>query len=56
MGNVVVNTIVRMLTRKAAGKAMRSAGKAMGVKKKGKASGGHKKKRNANKKGDKEVD
>ena len=27
MGNVVVNTIVRMLTRKAVGKAMRSAKK-----------------------------
>ena len=35
MGNVVVNTIVRMFTRKAVGKAMRSA-------KKGKQDGGHK--------------
>jgi hypothetical protein len=30
MGNVVVNTIVRMFTRKAVGKAMKSAKKSMG--------------------------
>jgi len=35
MGNVVVNTIVRMFTRKAVGKAMKSA-------KKSKQDGGHK--------------
>jgi hypothetical protein len=35
MGNVVVNTIVRMFTRKAVGKAVKSA-------KKGKQDGGHK--------------
>jgi len=33
MGNVVVNTIVRMFTRKAVGKAMKSAKKSMGAKK-----------------------
>jgi hypothetical protein len=31
MGNVVVNTIVRMFTRKAVGKAMKSAKKSMGA-------------------------
>ena len=31
MGNVVVNTIVRMFTRKAVGKAMRSAKKSTGA-------------------------
>ena len=40
MGNVLVNTIVRMFTRKAVGKAMKSA-------KKGKARRGPSKKRNA---------
>ena len=33
IGNVVVNTIVRTLTKKAAGKAMRLARKSMGAKK-----------------------
>jgi hypothetical protein len=33
MGNVVVNTIVRMFSRKAVGKAMKSAKKSMGAKK-----------------------
>ena len=33
MGNVVVNTIVRMFTRKAVGKAMKSARKSAGAKK-----------------------
>ena len=47
MGNVVVNTIVRMFTRKAARKAMKSA-------KKGKASRGPRKKDKA--KGQKVVD
>ena len=41
MGNVVVNTIVRMFSRKAVGKAMKSAKKSMGAKK-GKQDGGHK--------------
>jgi hypothetical protein len=41
MGNVVVNTIVRMFTRKAVGKAMKSAKKSMGAKK-SKQDGGHK--------------
>jgi hypothetical protein len=41
MGNVVVNTIVRMFTRKAVGKAVKSAKKSMGAKK-GKQDGGHK--------------
>ena len=39
MGNVVVNTIVRMFTWKAARKAMKSAKKSMGAKK-GKQDGG----------------
>jgi hypothetical protein len=47
MGDVVVNTIVRMFTRKAVGKAMKSA-------KKGKASRGPRKKDKA--KGQKVVD
>jgi hypothetical protein len=34
MGNVVVNTIVRMFSRKAVGKAMKSAKKSMGAKNK----------------------
>ena len=33
MGNVVVNTIVRMFSRKAVGKAKKSAKKSMGAKK-----------------------
>ena len=41
MGNVVVNTTVRMFSRKAVGKAMKSAKKSMGAKK-GKQDGGHK--------------
>jgi hypothetical protein len=41
MGNVVVNTIVRMFTRKAVGKAMRSAKKPTGTGK-GKQGGGDK--------------
>jgi hypothetical protein len=41
MGNVVVNTIVRMFRRKAVGMAMKSAKKSMGAKK-GKQDGGHK--------------
>ena len=41
MGNVVVNTIVRMFTRKAVGKAMRSAKKSTGTGK-GKQGGGDK--------------
>ena len=41
MGNVVVNTIVRMFTRKAVGKAMKSAKKSMGARK-GKQDSGHK--------------
>ena len=41
MGNVVVNTIVRMFTRKAVDKAMKSAKKSMDAKK-GKQDGGHK--------------
>jgi hypothetical protein len=41
MGNVVVNTIVRMFTRKAVGKAMKSAKKSMGTGK-GKQGGGDK--------------
>jgi hypothetical protein len=48
IGNVVVNTLVRMFTKKAAGKAMKSAG-SMGPKK-GKASGRRKKKGNAKRK------
>ena len=47
IGNVVVNTIVRMFTRKAVGKAMKST-------KKGKASRGSRKRGNA--KGKKEDD
>ena len=49
IGNVVVNTLVRMFTKKAAGKAMRSAKRSMGPKK-GKASGRRKKKGNAKRK------
>ena len=45
MGNIVVNTIVRMFTRKAVGKAMKSAKKSMGAKK-GKQDGGHKERPN----------
>ena len=45
MGNVVVNTIVRMFTRKAVGKAMKSAKKSMDVKK-GKQHGSHKERPN----------
>jgi hypothetical protein len=45
MGNVVVNTIVRMFTRKAVGKAMKSAKKSMDAKK-GKQDGGHKERPN----------
>ena len=45
IGNVVVNTIVRMFTRKAVSKAMESS-------KKGKASRGSGKKRNAKSKRD----
>jgi hypothetical protein len=41
MGNVVVNTIVRMFSRKAVGKAMKSAKKSMGAKK-GKQDGDYK--------------
>jgi len=41
MGNVGVNTIVRMFTRKAVGEAMKSAKKSMGARK-GKQNGGHK--------------
>ncbi len=33
MGNVVLNTIVRMFTRKAVGKAMKSAKRSIGAKK-----------------------
>jgi len=40
MGNVVVNTIVRMFTRKTVGKAMKSTKKSMGAKT-GKQDGGH---------------
>jgi hypothetical protein len=40
MGNVVVNTIVRMFTRKTVGKAMKSAKKSMGAKT-GKQDGGN---------------
>ena len=43
IGNVVVNTIVRMFTRKAVGKAMKSAKKSMGPKN-AKQTGGSKKK------------
>ncbi len=42
IGNVVMNTVVRMLTRKAVGKAMRSAKTVSGKKPKAKA-GGNKK-------------
>jgi hypothetical protein len=42
IGNVVMNTVVRMLTRKAVGKAMRSAKTVGGKKPKAKA-GGNKK-------------
>jgi hypothetical protein len=45
LGNVVVNTIVRMFTRKAVGKAMKSARKSMGAKK-SKQDGDHKKRPN----------
>ena len=41
MGGIVVNTIVRMFTKKAVGKAMKSAKKSMGAKK-DKQDGGHK--------------
>jgi hypothetical protein len=41
MGNVVVNTIVRMFSRKAVGKAMKSAKKSLGDKK-SKQDGGQK--------------
>jgi hypothetical protein len=41
VGNIVVNTIVRMFTRKAAGKAMKSAKKSMGANK-DKQDGSHK--------------
>jgi hypothetical protein len=40
MANVVVNTIVRMFTRKVVGKAMKSAKKSMGARK-SKQDGGH---------------
>lgn len=42
MGNVIVNTVVRMLTRKAVGKAMKSA-KTVGSKKPKRNAGGNKK-------------
>jgi hypothetical protein len=45
MGNVLVNTIVRMFTRKAVGKAMKSARKSMGAKK-GKQDDDHKERPN----------
>jgi hypothetical protein len=45
IGNVVVNTIVRMFTRKAVGKAMKSAKKSMDAKT-GKQDGGHKERPN----------
>ena len=45
MGGIIVNTIVRMFTRKAVGKAMKSAKKSMGAKK-GKPGGGHKERPN----------
>ena len=45
MGAMVMNTIVRMFTRKAARKAMKSARKSMGAKK-GKQDGGHKERPN----------
>jgi hypothetical protein len=41
MGNMVVNTVVRMFTRKAVGKAMKFAKKSMAARK-GKQDGGHK--------------
>ena len=44
IGNVVVNTVVRMLTRKAVGKAMKVAKSAGGKKKGTKKAGGRKKK------------
>ena len=43
MGNVVVNTVVRMFTKKAVGKAMKAA-KSAGGKKGTKKAGGRKKK------------
>ena len=46
LANVVVNTIVRMFTRRATGKTMRSAKKTMGARK-GNASGRHNKNGNA---------
>jgi hypothetical protein len=45
MGNVVVDTIVRMFTRKTVGKAMKSAKKSMGAKK-GKQDGDHRERSN----------
>jgi hypothetical protein len=45
MGNAVVNTIVRMFTRKAVGKAMKSAKKSTDAGK-GKRDGGHKERPN----------
>jgi hypothetical protein len=39
IGNVVVNTVVRMFTRKAVGRAMKSAKSASGKRKKGSAKG-----------------
>jgi hypothetical protein len=53
-GNVVMNTIVRMFTRKAVGKAMKSAKKSMGAKK-GKQDGGHKERPNMRGAKDKKV-
>ena len=44
-GNVFMNTIVRIFTRKAVSKAMKSAKKSMGAKK-GKQDGGHKERPN----------
>jgi hypothetical protein len=41
MGNMVVNTLVWMFTRKVVGKAMKSAKKSMAARK-GKQDGGHK--------------
>ena len=45
LGNVLVNTIVRMFTRRAVGKTMKSAKKWMGAKK-GKQDVGHKERPN----------
>ncbi len=44
IGNVVVNTVVRMFTRKAVGKAMKAAKSAGGGKKGARKAGGRKKK------------